>query len=280
MADPRAEKPKENKNTRRSPSGADLVSLLLLILFGFGVWAVVERGFSELLHSREPNEQKILDADGVTKQKAELADVKNDTTETQKALNAARLEQLKQNAAVQSFVATYPDLANASSPANVAPEVIRAYTEARRQELSATTVVTSLESRLATLKAQADALTSELDLTTERAESEFRRASFWYALVKRAGTIVITLAVVLVLIFAVRLLLWRMAEKKRMSTVEGFRPVELALATLALLFAYDQFSYPGAALVGLLLLLILLRRIKWPRELDKVPPESNKVAAK
>jgi len=49
-----------------------------------------------------------------------------------------------------------------------------------------------------------------------------------------------------------------------MSTVEGFRPLELALAALALLFAYDQFSYPGAALVGLLLLLILLRRIKWP----------------
>ena len=280
MADPRAEKPKENNNPRRSPSGADLVSLLLLILFGFGVWAGVEWGFTELLRAREPNEQKILDADGVTKQKAELADVKNDTTETQKALNAARLEQLKQNAAVQSFVATYPDLANASSPANVAPDVIRAYTEARRQERSATTVVTSLESRLATLKAQADALTSELDLTTERAESQFRRASFRYTFVKRAGTIVITLAVVLVLLFAVRLLLWRMAEKKRMSTVEGFRPVELALAALVLLFAYDQFSYPGAALVGLLLLLILLRRIKWPREPKKVSQEPDKVLAK
>jgi hypothetical protein len=49
-----------------------------------------------------------------------------------------------------------------------------------------------------------------------------------------------------------------------MSKVEGFRPLELALAALVLLFAYDQFSFPGAALVGLLLLLLLLRRIKWP----------------
>ena len=280
MADPLAAKAKQDEDPRRSPSGADLVSLLLLILFGFGVWAGVEWGFTELLRAREPKEQKILDAYGVTKQKAELGDVKSDTTETQKALNAARLEQLKQNAAVQSFVATYPDLANASSPATVPPDVIRAYTEARRQERLANTVVTSLESRLASLKAQADALTSELDQKTEPAESQFRWASFRYTFVKRAGTIVITLVVVLALLFAVRLLLWRMAEKKRMSTVEGFRPVELALAALVLLFAYDQFSYPGAALVGLLLLLILLRRIKWPRELNKVPAESNKVPAK
>jgi hypothetical protein len=31
-----------------------------------------------------------------------------------------------------------------------------------------------------------------------------------------------------------------------------------------LLFAYDQFSFAGAALVGVLLLLFVLRRIKWP----------------
>src|SRR5687767_6878725 len=134
MADPQTAKPTQNEDTMRSPSGADLVSLLLLILFGFGVWAAVERGFTELLRQREPNEQKILDAHGVTRQKADLADVKNETIEIQKYLNAARLEQLKQNAAVQSYVATYPELANATSPANVPPDVTRAYTEARRQE--------------------------------------------------------------------------------------------------------------------------------------------------
>ena len=264
MADPQTVKPTQNEDTTRSPSGADLVSLLLLILFGFGVWAAVERGFTELLLQREPNEQKILDAHGVTRQKADLADVKNETTEIQKYLNAARLEQLKQNAAVQSYVATYPELANPTSPANVPPDVTRAYTEARRQERSETNVVNSLEARLTALKQQAGTLTSDLDRKTGPAESQFRRASFWYAVVKRLGTIVITLAVVAGLVLLVRVLLWRMAAKKRMSTVEGFRPLELALAALVLLFAYDQFSFPGAALVGLLLLLILLRRIKWP----------------
>lgn len=243
------------------------MSLLLLIFFGFGVWAVVERGFTELLREREPKEQKILDAHGVTKQKADLADLKTETTETQKYLHAARLEQLKQNAAVQSFEMTYQELIGLGGlSSEVTPDIRRAYTEARRQERSATTVVTSLESRLAALRTQADSLSSELDQKTGPAETQFRWASFWYAFTKRVGTIVITLAVVLLLLFAVRALLWKMAAKKRMSTVEGFRPLELALAALVLLFAYDQFSYPGAALVGLLLLLILLRRINWPNK--------------
>jgi Ca2+/Na+ antiporter len=103
-----------------------------------------------------------------------------------------------------------------------------------------------------------------VDQKTGPAESQFRRASFGYAVVKRVGTIIITLAVVAGLVLLVRALLWKMAAKKRMSKVEGFRPLELALAALVLLFAYDQFSFPGAALVGLLLLLLLLRRIKWP----------------
>lgn len=266
MADPKAAQSKQNDVALRSPSGADLVSLLLLVLFGFGVWAVVERGFTELLRNREPSEQKTLDAFGVTKQKAELTDVQNEVTEIQKYLNSARLEQLKQNAAVQSFVTTYPELANQASPANVPPEVSRAYMEARRQERSATTVVNSLEARIAALKQQADSLTLEVDRKSGPAESQFRWASFWYAFIKRVGTILITLAIVLVLLSLVRAVLWKMAAKKRMSTVEGFRPLELALAALVLLFAYDQFSYPGAAFVGLLLLLILLRRINWPKK--------------
>jgi hypothetical protein len=38
MADPQPTS-KQTEDAMRSPSGADLVSLLLLILFGFGVWA-------------------------------------------------------------------------------------------------------------------------------------------------------------------------------------------------------------------------------------------------
>jgi len=264
MADPQTAKSQPTEVTTRSPSGADLVSLLLLILFGFGVWAVVERGFTELLRKQEPSEQKLLDAHGVTRQKAELTDVQSEVTELQKYLNAARLEQLKQNAAVQSFVATYPDLANPASPVKVPPEIFRAYTESQRQAHSASTVVSFLEQRLAALKAQQNSVSSALETNKEAAESQFRRSNGWYVLLKRAGTFVVTLIIVAALLWFVRFVLWRMAAKKRMSTAEGFRPFVLALGALALLFAYDQFSFAGAALVGVLLLLFILRRIKWP----------------
>jgi hypothetical protein len=265
MADPRPADSKQNEDATRSPSGADLLSLLLLILFGFGVWAVVERGFTELLRKQEPNEQKLLDTNGVTKKKAELTDVQNEIAEIQKYLNAARLEQLKQNAAVQSYVLTYPQLQEASSSANVPPpETVKAYTETRRQAASAFTVVIGLEKRLAELKPRHEVLSAEVDANKEAVESQFRWANGWYVILKRVGTFVGTLAIVLVILWLVRIVLWIFA-KKRMSTAEGFRPFAWALAALVLLFAYDQFSFAGAALVGVLLLLVILRRIKWPQ---------------
>jgi hypothetical protein len=265
MADPRAEKPNPDKHPLRSPSGADLVSLLLLILFGFGIWAVVERGFTELLRDEEPSEQKTLDAYGVTKQKTELTDVQTELTDLQKSLNAARLDQLKQNAAVQSFVTTYPELASAASPTSMPPDITKAYTETRRQERLTTTLVAALEQRLATLKEQQTKLSSDVETRKEAAESQLRRANGWFALLKRGGTFFITLLIFAVLLLIVRSMLWALA-KKRMSTAEGFRPFALALGALVLLFAYEQFSFAGAALVGVLLLLLILRRIKWPNK--------------
>ena len=244
--------------------------LLLLILFGFGIWTVVERGFTELLRSRDKTEEQFLDAHGVTKQKAELTDVQNEITEVQKYLNAARLEQLKQNAAVQSFIAVYPEL-TAVTPregANTPPEVVKTYREATRQVLSSNALVTALEERLTTLKQQKTTLDSQVETNKEAAESQFRRSNGWYLLVKRGGTFIVTLAIVAVLLWLVRMVLLAFS-KKRMSTAEGrFRPFVWALAVLVLLFAYDQFSFAGAALVGVLLLLVILRRIKWPKKFE------------
>jgi hypothetical protein len=262
MADPLAAQSKVDVATR-SPSGADLVSLLLLILFGFGIWAVVERGFTKLLGIREPTEQGFLDAREVTRQKAQLTDVQNEIAEIQKYLNAARLDEIKQKAAVQSYVLTYPPLQDAPSPANVAPETVRAYTETQRQSRSASSVVNSLEELLRDRNERREVLNAGIEYNTEVAQSDFRDAHDRYLILKRGGTFVVTVIIVAVLLWLVRVVLWILA-KKRMSTVEGFRPFALALAALVLLFAYDQFSYPGAAFVGLLLLLLLLRRIKWP----------------
>jgi hypothetical protein len=239
------------------------VLLLLLILVGFGIWTVVERGLTEALRNQEPNEQKIVDARGVTKEKAELTGVQNEIGDVQRYLNAARLEQMKQNAAVQSFVSTYPEFAN-STPNNLPPETTRAYLEAKRQSQAANSVVSSLEQRLETLKTRSDAIGSQLEIHQEEAQSQFRWANGRYVVLKRLGTFVATLVIALMAL--VRWLLWLLAKNRRMPTAEGFRPFLFALAALVVLFAYDQFSYAGAAFIGILLLLLWLRRINWPNK--------------
>lgn len=265
MATPQATPPTANESARRSPSGADLVLLLLLILVGFGIWAVVERGLTEALRDREPNEQKIMDEHGVTKEKAELTEVQNEIAEVQKYLNTARLEVMKQDAAVQSFLSTYPELAN-STPSNLPPETTRAYVEAQRQSQAAKTVVSSLEQRLEMANTRLEAIGSQLENHQEAAQSQFRWANFWYVALKRVGTFVATLVIVIVLMMLVRWVLWLLAKKRRMSTAEGFRPFAFALAALAVLFAFEQFSYAGAAFVGIIVLLWWLQRIKWPNK--------------
>jgi len=266
MAHPQAAKQNQNEIAMRSPSGADLVLLLLLIMAGFGIWAVVERGLTAALRSWEPNEQRIMDAHSVTKEKAELTDLNNEIAEVQKYLNTARLEQVKQNAAVNSFVEIYPGLAGTPSPPNYQPDVERAFAEARRQREAANNVVKSLEERLASLKTKATTIGAELDAHQQAAESELRWTNGRYVVLKRGGTFLATLAIVLGLMWLVRGVLWWLAKKRRMSTTEGFRPFVLALGALVVLFAYDQFSYAGAALISILLLLLLLRRINWPKK--------------
>jgi hypothetical protein len=265
MAAPQAQ-PIPNDNARRSPSGADLVLLLLLILVGFGVWAVVERGFTEALRSQEPNEQKIMEEHGVAKEKMDLTEVQNEIADVQKYLNSARLEVMKQSAAVQSFVTTYPELANSTPSNNVPADSVRAYVEAKRQSQAANSVVSSLEQRLETSKTRAHAISSQLENHQDAAQSQFRRENFRYVVIKRVGTFIATLVIVIALMALVRWVLWLLAKNRRMSTAEGFRPFVFALAALVVLFAYDQFGYAGAAFVGILVLLLWLRRINWPKK--------------
>ena len=267
MAAPQPTPPTANESTRRSPSGADLVLLLLLILVGFGIWAVVERGLTEALRNQQPNEQKIMDAHGVTKEKMDLAEVQNEIAEVQKYLNSARLEVMKQSAAVQSFVGTYPELANSTLSNNVPADSVRAYVETKRQSQAANSLVASLEQRLETSKTRANAIGSQLENHQEAAQSQYRWANGRYVVLKRLGTFVATLVIVIALMALVRWVLWLLAKNRRMSTAEGFRPFVFALAALVVLFAYDQFSYAGAAFIGILLLLLWLRRINWPNKL-------------
>ncbi|HEV2834823.1 MAG TPA: hypothetical protein VGW58_05875 [Pyrinomonadaceae bacterium] len=265
MADPQL-KEENNDTATRSPSGADLVLLLLLIMGGFGIWALVDRGVTYTLRSREPNEQKIMDAHNVTKQKAELTEKQNEIAEVDKYRNAALLEHMRHTATVESFVAFYPELRNPSPSNAPPPEAVKGYLEANRQALAASTLVAELERRRDDLKQQAITLNTSLESNKQAADSQFRSATSWYLIIKRTATFVITLVIVGFLLRLVWWILRRFAGNRRLSTPQGFRPLVLGLGALVVLFAYDQFGYAGAALIGILILLVVLRRIKWPRK--------------
>ncbi len=265
MADPQTAKPNESDSKTRSVYGADFVLLVLLIMVGFGVWAMTERVITYIFRGLEPHDQKVMETHGVKKQQAELADTQTEASEVQKALNAARIEQVRQNIAVESFPTIYPELKETALSADPPAETLKAFQETKRQALMAKGLVSSLEAQLASLNGRAEDLDSKLEKSKEAADRDFQLRQGSYVLGKRLVTFVVTLLVVFVLLSLVRGSLWLLAKRKRMSTAEGFRPFVWSMAVLAVLFAYDQFNFAGAAFLAIVFLLLLLRWIEWPK---------------
>jgi hypothetical protein len=254
----------ERQQRTRPVSGADFVLFLLLVITGFGVWAWCERG----LTLEEPNEERLLFSRGVTRQQAQVTAMQNEIDEVQKSLNAARLDQLKQDATIQTLATLHPQLAN-TTQSPVAPEVIKSYQDAKTQAQITNALAGSLEQRLVLLRSNADQAASELEKNKLAVKTEFRKASDRYVLNKLVRKIGFTLAVVIPLLMVVRLVLWLLAKRKRMSTAEGFRPLLFPVVILLILIAYDAFGFAGAALAGIASLIVLLRQLRWPDKFVK-----------
>jgi hypothetical protein len=265
MANSPVAKAEEKLPQTRPVSGADFVLFVLLVITGFGVWAWCERGLSY----EEPNEESLMFVRGVTKQQAQLKDAESEIAEVQKSLNAARVEQLKQDATTQTLATLYPELANPAPPSALVPETIKSYRDARTQSQITNALATSLEQRLAALKSKADQAASELEKNKLAVKAEFRQAADRYAFQKLARKVGFTLLVVIPLLVVVRLVLWLLAKRKRMSTTEGFRPLLFPVVILIILIAYDAFGFAGAALAGIASLIVLLRHLRWPEKFVK-----------
>jgi hypothetical protein len=261
MANSLPTKADEKIQRTRPVSGADFVLFVLLVVTGFGVWAWSERGLSH----EEPNEESLMFARGVTKQQAQLKDVESEIAEIQKSLSAVRVEQLKHDATIQTLGTLYPELTNPGQT-TLAPETVNSYRDARMQAQIASTLATSLERRLASLNSNADQAASELEKNKLAVKTEFRRANDSYVLWKLARKIAVTLLVVIPLLVVVRLALWLLAKRKRMSTAEGFRPLLFPVVILIILIAYDVFGFAGAALAGIASVIVVLRQIRWPEK--------------
>ena len=255
----------ERQQQTRPVSGADFVLFLLLVITGFGVWAWCERG---LIHE-EPNEESLLFSRGVTRQQAQVTAMQNEIGDVQKSLNAARLDQLKQDATIQTLATLHPQLTNTTTQSPVAPEVIKSYQDVKTQAQITNTLAGSLGQRLVLLKSNADQAASELEKNKLAVKAEFRQASDRFVLTKLVRKIGFTLAVVVPLLIVVRLVLWLLAKRKRMSTAEGFRPLLFPVVILLILIAYDAFGFAGAALAGIASLIVLLRQLRWPDKFVK-----------
>lgn len=265
MVNSQSPKTQERPQQTRPVSGADFVLFLLLVIAGFGVWAWFERG---IIHE-EPNEEYLLFSRGVTRQQAEVAAMQSEIGDVQKSLNAARLDQLKLDATIQTLSTLHPQLINNTTQSPVAPEVIKSYQDVKTQAQITKTLVGSLDQRLVLLKSNTDQAVFELEKNKLAVKAEFRQASNRFVLTKLVRKIAFTLAVVIPLVLLVRLVLWLLAKKRRMSTTEGFRPLLFPVIILLILIAYDAFGFAGAALAGIASLIWLLRQLKWPEKFVK-----------
>ena len=268
MADPQPENSIQLSARKRSVSGGDFVLLVLIVIAGFGVWFLVDRTLTHWFHRYQPNEERLMFDRGVTAQQAELTRAQSEIDELQKALNAAQLEQIKQEANVRTLVSAYPALADEASRNKAPAELVKSYWDAKRQEHTANAVVSALEGRLQERKATTRAVASTFQQNKLDTQVRFHRETALYLLIKPALSLLTTFAIVFALLFLVDLVLL-LVTGKRIAKMGRFQPYLIVIALLLVLFGYQAFELAGAALVGIIILIIVLRKIDWPRKSAK-----------
>ena len=250
----------ENGQRTRPVSGADFILLVLLVISGFGIWAWVERSLTEILHYREPNEERFMLSRGVPRKQVELVEAQTELVELQKQLASARLEELKQNSAVATIESLYRDLGNNEASSRVPAEVVKLGSDAKMQARIANALVVSLEKRVPEVRAKAIKAADDLEQLKLNARDGFHKANAGYVILKPAITLVVTLVAVLLLVIIVDSIMWRLT-RKRIASTPRFKPLLIVMAAVLILLGYQAFELVGAALVAILLLILVLRQI-------------------
>jgi hypothetical protein len=268
MPSPLPEDPTPQSDGKRSVSGGDFVLLVLVVFAGFGIWFLVDRTLTHWFSSYQPNEERLMFDRGVTAQQAELTRAQTEIDELQKALTAAQLEQIKQEANIGTLVSAYPALADDASRNKAPSELVKSYWEAKRQEHTADAVVFALEGRLRERRSSARAVASAFQQNKLDAQVRFHRETALYLLAKPALSLLATFFIVFALLFLVDLVLLLLTGQ-RIAKAKRFQPYLIVIALLLVLFGYQAFELAGAALVGIIVLIVVLRKIDWPRKSAK-----------
>lgn len=235
-------------------SGAEVVFLVFLVAFGMGLGVWVERAFTSFW--KEPTEQQFLSKPSIKEKQERLTRLESAIKETEKQLDTVTLEQLKHTAALKSFEKSHPDIASRTA------EVQKNYETAKMQQLTANEYVELLTARVSSLKKEAEETAKALEPEKQAAAEELSRRKWIYLLAKFAAVLLLPLPVVLLALFVAARFFNRVA-KRRVWMSHGSLPILLVLCALLILLAYQAFEIAGAVLIGMILFLILLRKIKW-----------------
>jgi hypothetical protein len=246
----------ESSAGRVALSRAEIILLILLAVFGAGVWAAAERLADSALKEWEPRDERARLARNVPRLEAGLAMTLEERKATQDQLVKARLKAFEQTAAVEALTA-----APAEAPKPSLAEAVAARDAAARH-------ADSLVRRLGLLQETADSQARALEEARALAAGDLGRSALGHRLAKFGLMLLLTLLVVVLLLGAAEGL--RRLYARRVGA-EGFGAngrvlFRLVLALLAVLFFYEAFGAAGAAFAGVVAVLLLLTWMSRPRE--------------
>jgi hypothetical protein len=253
-------------------SRADLILLVVLVVLGMGSWVWVDREVTLLLKDKEPREEQFQGQFRVPAQQANLSLAQSELKATQDQLVQARADYARQSATVDALVAMYPQLAGVAAPADVPRSVpaeggpaYQPYLDARLKQEVAKRLIDALPLRLTVLQRDVDRADNELEEAQRSARQRYFQAQASYLLQKPLW-MSFAAFVILLVVASLMFVIQRMARPKRRPPRFPLQaPLVLsgAIGSLAVLFGYQTFEIAGAALAGLLVLLIVLAYLPW-----------------
>jgi membrane-associated HD superfamily phosphohydrolase len=250
---------KQVSDKQLAVSGAEVILLVLLVVFGMGLCVWVERGFTWLYP--EPAQPVFLKPLGIEAKQEELTRLESLQKAAATQLDAIELDQLKQTATIISLEAQYPDIAKPNQKA-ISAEAQRSYEAAKTQKLAQDALTTLLNGRIVRLKSDAKVVSEELEPAKRFAAEELQRAKTRYLLAKLTISFLVPLIVVMVALTVLRSFLKRVAQRA-MWTNQGVLPFLLVACALLILLAYQALEVAGAVFIAIILFLILLWKIDW-----------------
>jgi hypothetical protein len=229
----------------------ELVLLILTVAAGMGIWIVAKQWVDISEKTNEPLELNYQKEANVLNDQAKLSSAQSEVAALQARLTQERVEQVKKQYLVDSLTEVQKTQKPPTPSANAELEKARADFEATKGLI--TRLSTDLDNKLAA----STAAQLELETAKRRAATDLAKAQLKFLWHKRLITLEyfgIGVAVLLLLVLMVVSVLSLAGRFKasRKIVVGG------AAGLLAILIGYEILELAGAALIGVLIVIVVL----------------------